>query len=159
MTPNVVWALTVVCNVYAEVPLRTLCTLLLPLALLFALCCAHLRSFALVCVFCVWPRLERPRWEFPDMMNFYHFSAQRTKNRTALESVVFCYRCSCSLFVPFSCLFCLEKQVFLSPLCSVFLRPYRIFAPYRNSLSVVFLVREGHFSGSAETQLSEPEKL
>ena len=48
----------------------------------------------------------------------------RTKNRTALESVVFCYRRSFSLSVPFSCLFCLEKQAFLSPLRSVLLRPY-----------------------------------
>ena len=38
---------------------------------------------------------------------------------------------------------CLEKQAFLSPLRSVSLRPYRIFSPYRNSLSVVVLVRDG----------------
>ena len=63
----------------------------------------------------------------------------RTKNSTALESVVFCYRRSFSLSVPFSCLFCLEKQAFLRPLRSVLLRPYRIFSPYRNLLSVVFL--------------------
>ena len=67
----------------------------------------------------------------------------RTKNSMALESVVFCYRRSFSQSVPFSCLFLLEKQAFLSPLRSVLLRPYRIFAPYRNSLSVVFLVRKG----------------
>ena len=67
----------------------------------------------------------------------------RTKNSTALESVVFCYCRSFSLSVPFSSLFCLEKQAFLSPLRSVLLRPYRIFSLYRNSLSVVFLVRKG----------------
>ena len=72
----------------------------------------------------------------------------RTKNSTAPESVVFCYHRSFSLSVPFSCLFVLEKQAFLSPLRSVLLRPYRIFSPYRNSLSVVFLVREGPLGGS-----------
>ena len=48
-----------------------------------------------------------------------------TKNSTALESVVFCYRRSFSLSVPFSCLLSLEKQVLLSPLRSVSLCPYR----------------------------------
>ena len=67
----------------------------------------------------------------------------RTKTSTALESVVFCHRRSFSLSVPFSCLLCLKKQAFLSPLRSVLLRAYRIYSPYRNSLSVVFLVREG----------------
>ena len=67
----------------------------------------------------------------------------RTENSTALESVVFCDRRSFSLSVPFSCFKSLEKQAFLRPLRSVLLRPYRIFAPNRNSLSVVFLVREG----------------
>ena len=38
---------------------------------------------------------------------------------------------------------CPEKQAFLSPLRSVLLRSYRISSPYRNSLSVVYLVREG----------------
>ena len=66
----------------------------------------------------------------------------RTKNSTELESVVFCYRRSFSLSVVFSCLFCQENQAFLSPLRSVLLRPYRIFSPYQNSLSVVFSVRE-----------------
>ena len=65
-----------------------------------------------------------------------------TKNSTALESIVFGYRRSFSLSVPFSCVFCPQKQAFLSPLRSVLLRPYRIFSPHRNSLSVVFLVRE-----------------
>ena len=67
----------------------------------------------------------------------------RTKNSTALESVVFCYRRSFSLPVPFSCLFSLDTLAFLRPLRSVLLRPYRIFFPYRNSLSVVFLVWQG----------------
>ena len=66
-----------------------------------------------------------------------------TKNSTALESIVYCYRRSFPHSVPLSCLFCLEKPVFLSPLRSVLLRPYRIFSPYRNSVSVVLLVREG----------------
>ena len=57
----------------------------------------------------------------------------RTKSSTAPESVVFCYRRSFSLSVPFSRSCCLEKQAFLSPLRSVFLRPYRIFSQYRNS--------------------------
>ena len=67
----------------------------------------------------------------------------RTKNSTALESVVFCCCRSLSLSVPFFCLFCQEKQALLSPLRSILLRPYRILSPCRNSLSVVFLVREG----------------
>ena len=50
--------------------------------------------------------------------------------------------------VPFSCLFCLEKQAFLSPLRSVLLRPCRIFSRYRKSLSVVFSGREGPFTPS-----------
>ena len=36
----------------------------------------------------------------------------RTKNSTALDSVVFCYRRSFSLSVPFSCLFFLKKKHF-----------------------------------------------
>ena len=67
----------------------------------------------------------------------------RTKNSTALESVLFCHRHRFSVSVPFSCLFFLERQALLSPLRSVLLRPHRICSPYRNSLSVVFLVREG----------------
>ena len=65
----------------------------------------------------------------------------RTKNSAALQSVLFCHCRSFSVSVPFSCLFFLEKQALLSPLRSVLLRPYRIYSP--NSLSVVFLVREG----------------
>ena len=41
------------------------------------------------------------------------------KNTTVPESVVFCYRRSFSLSVLFSCLLCLEKQAFRSPLRSV----------------------------------------
>ena len=62
----------------------------------------------------------------------------RTKNSTALESVLFRHRRSFSVSVPFSCLFFLEKQALLSPLRSVLLRPYRIYSPYRNSLSVEY---------------------
>ena len=51
--------------------------------------------------------------------------------------------------VPFWCLFFLEKQALLSPLRSVLQRPYRICSPYRNSLSVLFLVREGPLGGGA----------
>ena len=51
----------------------------------------------------------------------------RTKNTTAPASVVFCYRRSFSLSVPFSCLMFPEEQAFLSPLRSVLLRPYRVF--------------------------------
>ena len=47
----------------------------------------------------------------------------RTKNSTALDSVVFCYRRSFLLSVPFSCLFFLEKQALLSTLRSVLLLP------------------------------------
>ena len=47
----------------------------------------------------------------------------RTKNSTALESVVFCYRRSFSLSVPFSCLLSLQKQALLSTLRSVLLLP------------------------------------
>ena len=80
----------------------------------------------------------------------------RTKNSTALESVVFCYRRSfffifCRVFLP---LLSREKQTFLSPLRSVLLRPYRIFSPHRKSLSVVFLVWKGPlgiFSASSNT--------
>ena len=68
----------------------------------------------------------------------------RTKNSTALESVVFCYGCSSSLSVPFSCLLLLRKRSISEPYGrSILLRPCRNFSPYRNSLSVVFLVREG----------------
>ena len=67
----------------------------------------------------------------------------RTKNSTAHESVVFCYRRSFLLSVPFSCLFCLEKQALLSTLSSVLLLPYRIFLAVVNLLSVLFLVRKG----------------
>ena len=73
-----------------------------------------------------------------------------TKNSTALESVVFCYGHSFSHSVLFSCLFCLEKEAFLSPLRSVLLRPHRIFSPYRDSLSVAFLVREGPLGKSCD---------
>ena len=45
----------------------------------------------------------------------------RTKNTTAPKSVVFCYRRSFSLSVPFACLFVLKKQAFPSTLCTVFL--------------------------------------
>ena len=82
----------------------------------------------------------------------------RTKNSMALESVVFCYRRSFSLSVPFSCLFCLQKQAFLSPLCSILLRPYRILSPYRNSLSVVFLVREGPLGRSPTDTERKPNQ-
>ena len=44
----------------------------------------------------------------------------RTKNSTAPESVVFCYRRCFLLCVPFSCLFLLEKQALLSTVHSVF---------------------------------------
>ena len=47
----------------------------------------------------------------------------RTKNTTALESVVFCYRRSFLLSIPFSCLFFLEKQALLSTLRSGLLSP------------------------------------
>ena len=67
----------------------------------------------------------------------------RTKNSTALESVLLCHCRSFSISVPFSCLFFPEKQALPSPLRSVLLRPYRLCSPYRNSLSVVFLAREG----------------
>ena len=45
----------------------------------------------------------------------------RTKNSTALDSVVFCYRRSFSLSVPFSCLFLLGKKALQSTLRSVLL--------------------------------------
>ena len=67
----------------------------------------------------------------------------RTKNSTAPKAVVFCYRRSFLLSVPFSCLFFLEKQALLSTLRSVLLLPYRIFLAVVNLLSVVFLVRKG----------------
>ena len=57
--------------------------------------------------------------------------------------VLFCHRRSFSVPVPFSCLSFLEKEAFLSPLRGVLLGPCRIFFLYRNSLSVVFLQREG----------------
>ena len=41
----------------------------------------------------------------------------------------------------------LENPAFLSPLCSVLLPLHRIYYPYRNSLSEVFLVREGPLGG------------
>ena len=47
----------------------------------------------------------------------------RTKSSTAPESVVFCYRRSFLLSVPFSCLFFLEKQALLSTIRSVLLLP------------------------------------
>ena len=47
----------------------------------------------------------------------------RTKNSTALDSVVFCYRRSFLLTVPFSCLLFLEKQALLSTLRTVLLLP------------------------------------
>ena len=52
----------------------------------------------------------------------------RTKNSTASESVVFCYRRSFLLSVPFSCLFSLEEQALLSTHHSVLRLPYRIFS-------------------------------
>ena len=58
---------------------------------------------------------------------------------------VFCYR---RRSVPLSCLLCLEKQSFLSPLRSVLLCPFRLCSPYRNSLSVALLVRKGPLGGS-----------
>ena len=67
----------------------------------------------------------------------------RTKNSTAPESVVFCYRRSCLLSVPFSCLF-------FSRITSISEHsPYRFatavanLLPVLNLLSVLFLVREG----------------
>ena len=47
----------------------------------------------------------------------------RTKNSTAPESVVFCYRRSFSLSLPFSCFFLLEKPALLLTLRSVLLLP------------------------------------
>ena len=47
----------------------------------------------------------------------------RTKNSTEPESVVFCYRRSFSLSVPFSCLFFLEKQALQSTIRSVLFLP------------------------------------
>ena len=65
-----------------------------------------------------------------------------TKNATALDSVVICYRRSFLLSVPFSCLF-RRKTSFPEH------SPYRFaiavanLAPVLNLLSVVFLLREG----------------
>ena len=70
----------------------------------------------------------------------------RTKNSTAPESVVFCYRRTFSLSVPFFCLSLLEKQALLSTLRSVLLLPYRILLAVVNLLSVLFLVRKGPFA-------------
>ena len=81
----------------------------------------------------------------------------RTKNSTALESVLFCHHSSFSVSVPFSCLFSLEKQALLRPLRSILLRPYRICSPYRNSLSVLFLVRKGPLGKC--TTASQPQSL
>ena len=83
-----------------------------------------------------------------------------TKNSTALESVQFCHRRSFSVSVPFSCLLFLEKQALLSPLRSVLLRPYRICSPYRNSLSVLFLVRKGPLGAFVASRgLSDPTEI
>ena len=73
----------------------------------------------------------------------------RTKNSTALESVVFGYRRSFSLSVPFSCLFCLEKKnKHFCALSVAFCYVCTEFSPrHRNSLSVVFFVREGPLGG------------
>ena len=47
----------------------------------------------------------------------------RTKNSTAPESIVFCYRRSFLLSILFSCRFFLEKQALLSTIRSVLLLP------------------------------------
>ena len=67
----------------------------------------------------------------------------RTKMSTAPESVVFCYRRSFLLSVPFSCLFFLEKQALLSTIHSVLLLPYCFSLAVVNLPSVLFLVRKG----------------
>ena len=67
-----------------------------------------------------------------------------TKSSTALESVVVCH----FLYTVFLPLLPGKKQAFLTPLRSVLLRPYQIFSPCWNSLSVVFLARKGAWGRS-----------
>ena len=67
----------------------------------------------------------------------------RTKNTTALKSVVFCYGRSVLLSVPFSCRFFLEKQALLSTIRSVSAIAVAFFLAVVNLLSVLLLVRKG----------------
>ena len=83
----------------------------------------------------------------------------RTENRSGawIHSILLSlyFFTFCTIF-----LFCLEKQAFLSPLHSILPCPCRIFSPYRNSLSVVFLAREGPLGNptlrAKGTLISEP---
>ena len=79
-------------------------------------------------------------FQVPDYITEISKGPFRTKKSTALESVLFCHRGSFFTIRTVSCLFFLEKQTLLSPFR---IRPYRNYSPYRNSLSVLFLVQEG----------------
>ena len=106
-----------------------------------------LRWWTSICGFLRFSQSNYPaevrKWNFSPFFSAKPKGPFRTKNSTALESVLLCHRRSFSVSVPFSWLIFLEKQALLSPLGSVLLRPYRIWSPYRNSLSVLFLVRKG----------------
>ena len=104
-------------------------------------CFAELTEFA----------VKLSEFSVSSLLRFSRKGPFRTKNSTALESVLFCRHRSFSVSVLFSCLFFLEKQALLSPPRSVLLRPYRICFPYRNSLSVQFFVRKGPLGSALET--------
>ena len=68
----------------------------------------------------------------------------RTKNSTALESVVFCCRRSFSLSVPFSCVFCPENQKSAAEKRGLWEGVVQ--EPLRRALFCVFLCSEVIFS-------------